>query len=176
MPFPEGTIANLILFDVFHHLRYPGAAFEEFRRILMPGGRVIIFDPCVSLLGILVYGLVHREPLGLKDTIQWTPSGEWSSGEVDYYAAQANATRVFLRGEFESKSSSWTIVTKRRYSAISYVASGGYSGPQMYPTYAYPFMRLLDRMCDLIPGLFATRLFVVIERKPAAFWGRTTAT
>ena len=164
----DGSVANLILFDVFHHLRYPGTALEEFHRVLMPGGRVIIFDPCVSILGLFVYGHLHHEPLGLKDAIQWIPRGEWSPRDVDYYAAQGNATRVFLRGEFDPGLSAWTVVTRRRFSAISYATSGGYSRPQMYPASAFPIMRLVDRMCDLIPWLFATRLLVVIEKKTTA--------
>jgi SAM-dependent methyltransferase len=164
----DGSVTNLILFDVFHHLQYPGAALEEFHRVLIPGGRVIIFEPCVSILGRLVYGLFHLEPLGLRDAIQWMPPDEWSPRDVDYYAAQGNATRIFLRGEFQSGLSKWTVVTKRRFSAISYVTSGGYSGPQLYPSFALPIMRLADRMCDLIPWLFATRLLLVIEKKTTA--------
>jgi len=38
LSFADGTVSDLILFDVFHHLRYPGAALQEFRRVLMPGG------------------------------------------------------------------------------------------------------------------------------------------
>lgn len=164
MSLADGSVANLILFDVFHHLRYPGEALDEFHRVLMPGGRVIIFEPCVSILGLLVYGLLHNEPLGLNEAIQWTAPGEWTPTDVDYYAAQGNASRIFLRGEYDLDSSEWTIVRSKRFSAISYVTSGGYSGPQLYPSFAFPMMRLVDRMCDLMPWLFATRLLVVIEK------------
>jgi hypothetical protein len=34
---------NLILFEVWHHLQFPGSALKEFRSVLTPGGRVIIF-------------------------------------------------------------------------------------------------------------------------------------
>ncbi len=51
LTFAAGSVSNLILFDVWHHLRYPGTALAEFRRVLAPGGRVIIFDPAISLTG-----------------------------------------------------------------------------------------------------------------------------
>ena len=75
MSFEDGSVANLILFDVWHHLEYPAAALAEFHRVLVPQGRLIIFDPAMGLLGRIVYGLFHHEPLGLKDKIQWrTPA------------------------------------------------------------------------------------------------------
>ena len=54
LSFPNGSVSALVLFDVFRHLRCPGHALAEFRRVLLPGGRVIVFDPCVSWLGRLV--------------------------------------------------------------------------------------------------------------------------
>jgi hypothetical protein len=47
--------------------------------------------------------------------------------------------------------------------AISYVASGGYSKPQLYPDAAFGLMRWIDGVCDRMPALFATRLMAVLE-------------
>ncbi len=56
LSFSDNSVSDLILFDVFHHLRYPGSALKEFQRVLLPNGRVIIFDPFVhSMLGFIVY-------------------------------------------------------------------------------------------------------------------------
>ncbi|MGH9941435.1 MAG: methyltransferase domain-containing protein [Pyrinomonadaceae bacterium] len=165
LSFPDASVSGLILFDVFHHLRHPGTAFKEFSRVLAPGGRVIIFEPSLSVLGYLIFGLLHPESLGLRERIQWFAPPGWSAGDLDYYAAQANASRVFVRKEFETAMGDWKLLKVRRLSAISYVASGGYSRPQLYPTFALPLMRLIDKGCDLFPSLFATRLLVVLEKK-----------
>jgi len=101
----------------------------------------------------------------LKEKIEWFAPSGWSPEEVDYYAAQGNATRIFLRWEFRQNLNAWRVITCRRLSAISYVASGGYSKPQLYPDAAMPLMRRLDRICDAVPLLFATRLLVVLEKK-----------
>ena len=45
LSFGNDSVADLILFDVWHHLRYPGTALMEFQRVLSAGGRLIIFDP-----------------------------------------------------------------------------------------------------------------------------------
>jgi len=164
LSFSNSSVSTLILFDVFHHLRFPGTALREFNRVLVPGGRVIIFEPCLSMLGLLVYGFFHHEPLGMKEPIQWVAPFLWSPRDVDYYAAQANASRVFLGREFERHLRDWEIVKIQRFSAISYVASGGYSQFQFYPDFAYPFMRMMDHLCDSIPFMFATRLLVVLNK------------
>lgn len=165
LSFENNSISNLILFDVFHHLRYPGVALDEFNRVLVPNGRVIIFEPCVSLLGLIVYGLLHHEPLAIKEKIEWKPNKEWSPKDIDYYAAQGNATRIFMSNNFTDSLKDWKIVTKRRFSAISYVASGGYSKPQMYPDFALPIVQIIDKICDFFPWIFSTRLLIVLEKK-----------
>ena len=153
------------MFDVFHHLRYPGTALAEVFRVCAPGGRLIIFEPCVSLLGRLVYGPLHAEPLALNEEITWQAPDGWSSEDVDYYAAQGNAGRVFLGNEHQELLKPWKIVHSQRLSAISYVATGGYSMPRLYPDFAYPLMRGMDSLLDYLPRLFATRLLVVLEKK-----------
>jgi SAM-dependent methyltransferase len=166
LSFSNNSVSDLILFDVFHHLRYPGTALKEFQRVLLPNGRVIIFDPCVSsMLGFIVFGLFHHEPLGMTEPIQWFAPSEWNPDIVHYYAAQANASRIFFNKEVENRLPQWKMKTKRRLSAISYVFSGGYSKPQLYPNVAFPMMRVLDRICDGMSALFATRLLVVLEKK-----------
>lgn len=161
----DASVSDLILFDVFHHLRYPGTALQEFRRVLMPGGRVHIFDPYMSGLGRLVYGMFHQEPIGLNKPITWFAPDGWNAEDVDYYAAQGNASRVFFKDEHAEYLCDWTIHHRQRLAGISYVASGGYSKPQLFPDLAYPLMRAIDSLAAYCPGLFATRLLVVLEQK-----------
>jgi len=40
---------------VFHHLEFPGTALAEFARVLRPGGRVVIFEPGLGVLGGFAY-------------------------------------------------------------------------------------------------------------------------
>jgi SAM-dependent methyltransferase len=164
LSFGRGEVGHLILFDVWHHLRYPGTALEEFSRVLAPGGRIIVFDPAMGLIGRFVFGNFHHEPLGLKDKIEWNAPDDFSEEEDSYYAAQGNASRVFGSEEFRSELKSWRMAEVAYFSGIGYVASGGFRGPQLYPKALWPFFNGIDSVLSSFPK-FASRMLVVIEKK-----------
>ena len=165
LSFEDNTIDNLVLFDVWHHLQYPGTILEEFHRVLKPKGRIIIFEPDISLMGRIAYGLLHHEPLGLNKEINWYKHENEKISVLGYYAAQGNANRIFVNGEHLHKLKKWRIIQKKRIASFSYIASGGYSKPQLYPSFLYPALRQLDKLCCFIPSLFSVRLLVVLEKQ-----------
>ncbi|NJN80084.1 MAG: class I SAM-dependent methyltransferase [Anaerolineales bacterium] len=164
LSFEDTSISNLLMVDVFHHLRYPGNALQEFLRVLKPGGRVIMMEPGLSALGYLIYGLLHVEPIGMAKESSWFAPEGWKIENIDYYAAQGNATRIFVGKHFADYLSDWNVVKVKRLTALAYAASGGYSGPQLYPTAAYPFVKFIEKLLRPFPALFATRLLVVLEK------------
>jgi SAM-dependent methyltransferase len=163
--FDDGALDNVVMFDVFHHLRFPGAALKEVARVLRAGGRLALFEPGLGLLGRLVYGLFHKEPLGLGDPILWDAPSGFNADEDTYYAAQGNAFRIFAGGEFADRLLDWKVVAVKKKSAIAYVASGGFTGPQLYPSFAYPALHKLERLLDWLPGIFCARMLVVLEKR-----------
>jgi SAM-dependent methyltransferase len=165
LSFTDGSVSNLILFDVWHHLQYPGTALAEFHRVLTPGGRLIIFDPAMGMLGRIVYGFFHHEPLGMREEIRWWAPADFSPTELAYYAAQGNAQRVFFSNKWISGLGNWETVRRRLWAAIPYVGSGGFTGPQLYPRSLLPALRMLDRALSRVPAVFATRLLVALEKR-----------
>jgi SAM-dependent methyltransferase len=165
LTFADASLSDLLMVDVFHHLRYPGTVLDEFHRVLKPGGRLIMMEPGISALGYIVFGPLHPEPIGTAKQIQWLAPDGWSSENIDYYSSQGNATRIFVQKYFASELSGWKIVEVRRIAALAYAASGGYSGPQLYPAFVYPFIKFLEKLMQPFPALFATRLLVVLEKK-----------
>ena len=165
LSFKDESVSNLVLFDVWHHLQYPGDALKEFRRVLKPGGKVILFEPYISLFGRLVFGPMHHEPIGLKEEIKPFAPAKTDFDKLDYYAAQGNATRIFYKKKYNDLLTDWNIVFKKRTPALAYILSGGYSKPQLYPSIALPLFKPIDKVFGLLPGIFATRLLVVLEHK-----------
>lgn len=166
LTFEDNSVSNLILFDVFHHLEFPGNAFDEFHRVLNDNGRIIIFDPCMSALGLVSYGLLHHEPISISKEITIYANNEKEVEESGYYAAQGNAYRIFQnQTKYRGLLSKWEVINYKKYSAISYLLSGGYSKPQLYPTSMYGFMKAIDSVCNLIPILYATRLLAGLKKR-----------
>jgi len=165
LSFNQGAIGHLILFDVWHHLKYPGTALSEFSRVLAPGGKIIIFEPAMGHIGRFVFGRFHHEPLGLEERIEWYAPKGFSGYDPAYYAAQGNASRVFGSADFVNELSLWRISEVAYYSGLAYVASGGFRGPQLYPKAFWPLLNRMDSMLSRYPSLASRMLIVLDEEK-----------
>ncbi len=163
LSFKDDEISNLILFDVWHHLEFPVVAINEFQRVLTKKGRILIFEPCTSLLGDIVYGLFHPEGLGLFKKIN-TASIDVDLNNLSYYAAQGNASRFFFKKKYRSCLSGFSILYIEKIAALAYILSGGYSKKQLFPDKYYPSLKKIESGLQKMPAIFATRLLVVLEK------------
>ena len=164
LSFADGAVSNIIQFDVFQHFRYPGSALDECRRVLCPGGRLLIFEPYISWFGRFVYGVLHHEPVGIHDPIPWHAPPDFDLETDPYYTGLGNAMRIFETAEFAEKIKDWELVELFRLSGVSYILSGGYSKPQFYPHALLPAMMRIDALCSMVPALMATRMLVVLQK------------
>jgi SAM-dependent methyltransferase len=157
LPFAEGSLSHLVLFDVFHHLEAPWAFLKEARRVLAAGGRLILFDPYISLASFPVYGLLHHEPVGWRKPIE---TRDIAPQPRAYYAAQGNATRLYFGREKARALAGWKLLHAEAFAAFSYLLSGGYSKPAFYPRSLLPVLSALDRGLSGWPRLFGGRCLV----------------
>jgi SAM-dependent methyltransferase len=162
LPFCDGALSHLILFDVFHHLRAPEAFLREARRVLGAHGRLILFEPFISAVSRPVYGLLHHEPVAWHAPIDRRDA---LPRPRDYYAAQGNATRLFFRREIPGWPDGWNVFHAEAFSSFSYLLSGGYSKPAFYPAGCLGAMRRLDRCLSRWPQFFGARCLVGLTPK-----------
>jgi SAM-dependent methyltransferase len=160
LPFREHAISHLVLFDVFHHLRFPNAFLKEARRVLVPSGRVILLEPYISLCSLAAYGLFHHEPVGLGETIE---QDDKAGRPRSYYAAQGNATRLFFRKEFRGWPSGWDLLHADAFSCFYYLLSGGYSRRSLYPRSLFALMNKVERVLSDAPRVFGGRCVIVLK-------------
>ncbi|MFZ4766132.1 MAG: class I SAM-dependent methyltransferase [Roseimicrobium sp.] len=164
--FADQSVSHLILFDVWHHLERSGDALAEFRRVLHPQGRLILFEPAMSLLGRVAYGLCHHEPLGLREPIRWEVSQDSKGLGAPYFAAQSFASRMFWFGEGKDElaRAGWRVQHRSVLPALDYVASGGFRGPCFSPPVPQRLLTLANQVLGCLPLVFGTRLLVVLAK------------
>ena len=160
LPFGTGSLSHLILFDVFHHLEAPNAFLSEARRVLIESGRLILFEPYLSLVSTPAYAWFHHEGSGRNKPINFAPS---LPRPRHYYTAQANATRLFFHHEKPGWPADWEIVRAEAFACFSYLLSGGFSKPAMYPAKCVNLVRSLDTLLSKCPRLFGARSLIALE-------------
>jgi len=69
LPFKAATFDHVIVRDVIHHLDTPGAMLAEAFRVLEPGGRLDVLEPCAFNPLIVLHALSQKVERGeLKST------------------------------------------------------------------------------------------------------------
>jgi len=162
LPFRDGSVSHLVLFDVFHHLEAPNAFLKEARRVLAESGRLVLFEPFISACSFPVYGLLHHEPVAMGQAINL--SQQFSRPRA-YYAAQGNPTRLFFRREFPRWPIDWNVIHAEAFGCFHYLLSGGFSKPAIYPVSWLNAFRKLDAKLSRWPCLFGGRCLIGLQPK-----------
>ena len=70
LPFPDASFDHVLVRDVIHHLEDPVPAMNEIRRVLSPGGRIDVLEPCRYNPLIALHALTHPAERGeLRSTV-----------------------------------------------------------------------------------------------------------
>jgi SAM-dependent methyltransferase len=156
MPFRDASVSHLVLVDVFHHLRAPRAFLREARRVLTKSGRLILFEPYISVLSFPAYTL-HHEGVNWREPIFM---GEELKRPRDYYTGQGNTTRLFFTNEYEGWLTHWKVFHAERIVSLRYLLSGGYSKPALWPERYLGLLEKIESRLSPWPKLFAARCLI----------------
>ncbi len=165
LPFTDGSVANLVLVDVFHHLAQPARFLGEAQRVLAPGGRVVLLEPYCSPLSRLVYEHLHEEELNFG-----APALGGDDGMVAKSPWTANIalpTLVFFRriSEVGQRFPELVVCERRRLTLLAWPLSGGYSRRPLAPGFMYRPLELFERLLAPLLPIAAFRCLVVLERR-----------
>jgi SAM-dependent methyltransferase len=163
-PYADGSVANLVLVDVFHHLPRPARFLDEARRVLASGGRAVILDPYCSPLSTVAYRSFHHERIDMGAE----PFDEDLAVAAAPLASNtARATLVFFRAddEYARRWPELPIVDRRRLGLIAYPLSGGFTRPQLVPSGLDGPVLTLERLLRPALSLAAFRCLVVLGRR-----------
>ena len=162
--FKNDSISNIVMIDVFHHLKYPGLALKEINRVLIKNGRVIMIEPAMGLIPRIIYKIFHYEPNGFNLKINWNSVVKKIPSANEYFAAQSIPWRLFFLREVNLKR--YKIKLIKPFSDFAFLLSGGYSYNSFYPITLYPFVKLIDKLLTYISiKIFSARMLIVLEKK-----------
>ena len=163
MPYDDGSVANLVLLDVYHHLADPARFLDEARRVLKPGGRVIMLEPHCSPLSSVAYRMLHHEDVDFGGD-GFTPA----VSDVPLEGNLAQTTVAFFRND-EELARRWpelALVERRRLSLFVYPLSGGFSKRPLLPAGAYKPLDAVERaLSPVLAPAAAFRSLIVLERR-----------
>ena len=165
LPFADGSVGALVLFDVLHHLPSPRRFFAEAVRVLAPGGRIVMCEPYISALSYPVYKFLHDEPLDMgADPLALRDAGD---ARDPFDANQGIPTLLFGREQaaFAQAFPELSIQRIQHLSGFSCPASGGFSHGPFLP---WSLWSLLHRLDAALPAAVmrwtAFRMLVVLQR------------
>ena len=164
LPFAAGTLANIVLFDVLHHIENVRLFFDEALRVLRPGGRVIVMDPYISWASWPIYHCVHPEPVDFtQDPLRLRPH---RADRAPFDANQAVATMLFERNytAFQRQYPQLAKRVHRRLAFFAYPLSGGFEHPSLLPPSFVSPLLALERALGFLDRFLAFRILVMLEK------------
>ncbi len=164
LPDADGSLANVVMLDVFHHLSDPARFLDEATRALRAGGRVIMVEPYCSPVSTVLYRRFHHE----RTTLHADPfAPDATTAAAPLESNQARPTLVFYRhrSEFLRRWPGLALLEERRFEFVTYPLTGGFSRRQLLPTSLYRPLRALERGLAPLAPLLAFRCLIVLERR-----------
>jgi SAM-dependent methyltransferase len=164
LPFKHGSLDNIVLFDVLHHLREPGSFFSDAQRVLKQGGRILIMEPYVSWASFLVYRFIHSE--GMNWNIDPFKIDYSVKGKSPFSGNQAVTTLMFekYKERFIEACPHFRIIKQECFDFIVYPLSGGFNHPNLCPLFMYNLFEWLEKLLKPLSSVLAFRIFVVLEK------------
>jgi len=163
MPYDDASVANLVLLGVYHHLADPARFLDEARRVLEPGGRVVMLEPHCSPLSSVAYRMLHHEDVDFGSD-GFTPV----VSDVPLEGNLAQTTVAFFRHD-EELARRWpelALVERKRLSLFVYPLSGGFSKRPLLPAGAYKPLEAVERaLSPVLAPAAAFRSLIVLERR-----------
>jgi SAM-dependent methyltransferase len=105
LPLPDGVADLVFALEIVEHLVDPAHLFDEARRLLKPGGALVITTPNIARIGSVMKLLAGRTnledvhpPTSERGGADWAPHlREYAPGELRAIAARAGFSAVGAR-------------------------------------------------------------------------------
>ncbi len=142
LPFPDNSLACVMMLNVFHHIPRPYLFLEEAQRCLVKGGKILMIEPANSCLGRLIYTRFHHEPFDPTAGFEIDPGNPVSNSN------QALPYIYFERDikYFNERFPQLQLNQVQYHTPFLYLVSGGLSRKTMLPDAMYGSVKFMEWM------------------------------
>jgi len=161
LPVAAGSLSNILVVDLLHHLADPHVFFDEAVRVLRPGGRVLAVEPYITPLSWVGYRLLHHEDIYFGGYHRSKDKADPWEGNL----AVPNLLFGREAGDWPRRHPELRIVHERRFSLFDFQLAGGFK-PYAFigRPRLYDWVVAVDRKLDCIGPLVGFRILCVVER------------
>jgi SAM-dependent methyltransferase len=166
LPYADGSLGAIVLFDVLHHVSTPRRFFLEALRVMRVGARIVMCEPYISPMSYPVYKFLHEEPVLMVGVDPLEPAADASERDP-FDSNQAIPTLLFgrARASFEKEFPSLAVRSVERLAGLSYPASGGFSRGPLLPQALWSALHGLEaRLPEAAYRLLGFRMLVTLEK------------
>ncbi|UCF34464.1 MAG: class I SAM-dependent methyltransferase [Phycisphaerales bacterium] len=168
LPFADGSLANIIMIDVLHHVADPLRFFEEACRTLAPGGRAILLEPYVSPVSYIAWRYFHDEAINTRvNPFSPSPGHVSDRGKDPWQANIAVPTLIFWRhwATFARRFPQFHLSRRERFDLLVMPLSGGFERRRLIPLWSVPLARAVESCLRPLAPLMAFRCLIVLEKR-----------
>jgi SAM-dependent methyltransferase len=165
LPLAAGSVANIVMVDVLHHIESPALFLLEAERILQPGGRLIFCEPAITPLSSIFYNNFHPEPVDM--TTDPLGGRAITSTKDPWDSNQAIPTLLTgkYRDDVEQLVPRLALQRVELFSFVAYPLSGGFREWSLLPApLARPLLALEWAFRRVFGKLAAFRMLAVYEK------------
>jgi SAM-dependent methyltransferase len=159
-PFKDSVLDTIVMIAVLHHLKNIDEFFNEARRVLKKGGKILMLEPYISYLSYPVWKHLHYESCNLKSlSIE-------SNGNARIDANLAIPTILFKkqRKQFEKNYSDIKIIHENYHTILHFFVSGGYTYPSLFPNFLVPNLVKIEKVLQPLGKWLGSFMTLIIQK------------
>lgn len=153
----NGSVSAFYMLNVFHHIKNPKRALEEMQRCLMPGGKIIMIEPWMTLFSKFIYQNLHHENFDMGTGWKIKGKGRMSdaNGALPWIVFKRDIER------FGKLFPNLKVNYIKPHTYLKYLVSGGLSRKAFLPAFFHPAVALTEKFLSPFNKYLA--LFATIE-------------
>ncbi len=166
LAFRDQSFDNIVAIDAFHHLERPIRFLSEARRVLKPGGRLVLLEPGITPVSRWFYHFLHPEPVDLN--VNPLEDGPVDVHRHPFLGNQGLGTLLAtrFREPLAETVPGIMLIEHQWIGSLAYPLSGGFQKWSLVPAAVVRSVLALESLIDSTLGHWcAFRLLITLQRE-----------